>query len=265
MRIYACVKQVPANNETRLDPVTGTLIREGSPGVLNPLDAYAVEQALRLKEQYGGEVSALSMGVPGVRDMLRRVVALGVDRGILLTDRAFAGSDTLATARVLAAAVNKCGMPDLILCGRVASDGDTAQVGPMLAECLGIPHVSDVACIEEIARGEARVRRLGDRGYHSLRVRLPALFTVLKEICVPRLPSITGVLRGEKAAIAVWGRADLGSLEGGVGLKGSNTRVLRSHRPDLRVKTRAVAGARDLMDILREENLIAEDRDRGGI
>ena len=154
MNIIVCVKQVPASNDTRLDPVTHTILRDGA-AILNPFDAYAVEEALRLREKLGGEITALSMGVPAAQRMLRDVLALGVDRAVLLTDRAFAGSDTLATATALSAAVRHLGGAGLILCGRMASDGDTAQVGPMLAEALGLPHV-----------GAALRHRRGRRGGH---------------------------------------------------------------------------------------------------
>ena len=243
MKIFVCVKQVPASNETRLDPVTHTIIREGAEAILNPFDAFAVEEAVRLKARYGGAVTALSMGIPSAEAMLRRVIAVGADEAILLTDRAFAGSDTLATARTLAMAIRKAGLPDLILCGRMATDGDTAQVGPMLAEKLGIPHVSDVAQIESIGDGRLTARRLTDDGYARVRVKLPALATVLKEINVPRLPNITGIFRGEEAAVAVWNREELGVDPLDTGLKGSATRVVKTARPDLTVKAEVIQGA----------------------
>lgn len=231
MKIDVCVKQVPASNETRLDPVTHTIIRDGAVSILNPFDAYAVEEALRIRERCGGTVKAFSMGIPAAAEMLRRVLALGVDDALLLTDRAFAGSDTLATARVLAAAVTADGLPGLILCGRMATDGDTAQVGPMLAECLGIPHVSDVAAVEEITEESAVVRRLTDYGYVRLRVRLPALLTVLKEINNPRLPSLTGILQAEEREIPVADHSVLQLDPSRTGLGGSATRVVSSVRP----------------------------------
>ena len=242
MKIDVCVKQVPASNETRMDPVTHTIIRDGAGSILNPFDAYAVEEALRLRERTGGTVKAFSMGIPAAADMLRRVLALGVDDALLLTDRAFAGSDTLATARVLAAAIAADGMPDLILCGRMATDGDTAQVGPMLAECLGIPHISDVAAVEEITEDAAVVRRLTDYGYVRLRVRLPALLTVLKEINNPRLPSLTGILRAEEREIPRADHETLGLNPSLTGLGGSATRVVSSVRPVLEKKSEVLAG-----------------------
>ncbi len=233
MNICVCVKQVPASNETRLDPVTHTIIREGAESILNPFDAFAVEEAVRMKARFGGHITAFSMGIPAVSDMLRRVIAVGADEACLLSDRAFAGADTIATARALAAAIAKSGLPDLILCGRMATDGDTAQVPPMLAELLHIPHVSDVTRIESLENGVLTVRRLTDDGYERASVPLPALVTVLKEINVPRLPSIAGILRGEAADVRVLNREALGIAPELVGLKGSRTRVVKSERPIL--------------------------------
>lgn len=200
MNIIVCVKQVPASNETRLDPVTHTILRDGA-AILNPFDAYAVEEALRLREKLGGEITALSMGVPAAQRMLRDVLALGVDRAVLLTDRAFAGSDTLATATALSAAVRHLGGAGLILCGRMASDGDTAQVGPMLATMLGCPASPTWPPWRTSPQHSARLLRLTDEGYQRVETSLPAVLTVVKEINVPRLPSIAGVLRGEQGEV----------------------------------------------------------------
>ena len=242
MKIIVCVKQVPASNETRLDPVTNTIIREGALSVLNPFDAFAVEEAVLLRTRFGGEIHALSMGIPAAADMLRRVIAVGADDARLLSDRAFAGADTLATAITLARAVARIGLPDLILCGRMATDGDTAQVGPMLAEYLGIAHVTDVSAIESVENGAAIVKKLTDDGYQRLKVKLPALMTVLKEINVPRLPSLGGVLRGEKADIPVWGLSDLGMSAEEAGLRGSATRVIKSCRPEVETACEHLTG-----------------------
>jgi len=264
MKILVCVKQVPASNETRLDPVTNTIIREGIESILNPFDAFAVEEAVRLKERFGGHIDALSMGIPSVRNMLKRVIAVGADSAYLLSDRAFAGSDTLATARTLAAAARKIGLPDLILCGRMATDGDTAQVGPMLAENLGIPHVTDVAAIESFENGAVTIRRLTDDGYQRVSVQLPALLTVLKEINIPRLPSIGGILRGEAASVTVWNREELGINAEESGLKGSATHVVRSSRPDMKTECELLAGslseqAASLISRLTENRLISKE------
>ena len=220
----------------------------------------AVEEAVRIKARCGGTVTAFTMGIPAAEGILRRVIAVGADDAVLLTDRAFAGSDTLATARTLAAAIRKKGMPDLILCGKMATDGDTAQVGPMLAECLSIPHVSDVAEIESVNEEKCTVRKMTDDGYVRLEVRLPALLTVLKEINIPRLPSVSGVLRGEKAGVGRMTREDLGIDPETTGLKGSATRVVSTERPVPARETVWIEGtpeaqAGQLKALLREEKI----------
>ncbi len=251
MKITVCVKQVPAANEQRLDPVTGTVIREGVPSILNPFDAYALEEAVRLKERLGGEITVLSMGVPSARETLRRALAVGADRAILLSGRAFAGADTLATARALAKAIGKAGGADLVLCGRMATDGDTAQVGPMLAEMLGVPHAADVSEIEAIDGGRVTLTRMTDDGYRREQLPLPALLTVVKEINVPRLPSVMGVLRGQAAEVTVWDAPDVGALPEETGQRGSRTRVVRTARPAKRAGCRMVDGFAALMDAIQ--------------
>ena len=262
MNIVVCVKQVPASNEARMDPVTNTVIRENVESILNPFDAFAVEEAVRLKARCeGSSVMAISMGVPSAAQMLRGVIAVGVDQAMLLTDRAFAGADTWATANALASAIGILPQPDLILCGRMATDGDTAQVGPMLAEVLDIPHVTDVAEIVEAGEHSVVVRKLTDDGYQVLQVPLPALLSVTKEINVPRLPSIAGVLRGAEAEVQICSAAQLGVDPARVGLAGSVTKVVRTMRPDHRVKSEVLEGsvpeqARALLERLREKKLV---------
>ena len=251
MKITVCVKQVPAANEQRLDPVTGTVIREGVPSILNPFDAYALEEAVRLKERLGGEITVLSMGVPSAQETLRRALAVGADRAILLSGRAFAGADTLATARALAKAIGKAGGADLVLCGRMATDGDTAQVGPMLAEMLGVPHAADVSEIEAIDGGRVTLTRMTDDGYRREQLPLPALLTVVKEINVPRLPSVMGVLRGQAAEVTVWDAPDVGALPEETGQRGSRTRVVRTARPAKRAGCRMLDGFAALMDAIQ--------------
>ena len=262
MNIVVCVKQVPASNEARMDPVTNTVIRENVESILNPFDAFAVEEAVRLKARCdGSSVMAISMGVPSAAQMLRGVIAVGVDQAMLLTDRAFAGADTWATANALASAIGILPQPDLILCGRMATDGDTAQVGHMLAEVLDIPHVTDVAEIVEAGEHSVVVRKLTDDGYQVLQVPLPALLSVTKEINVPRLPSIAGVLRGAEAEVQICSAAQLGVDPARVGLAGSVTKVVRTMRPDHRVKSEVLEGSvpeqtRALLERLREKKLV---------
>ena len=251
MKIVVCVKQVPATGEQRLDPVTGTVIREGVASILNPFDAYALEEAVRLKERLGGKITVLSMGVPSAQETLRRALAVGADQAILLSGRAFSGADTLATARALAKAIGKAGGADLVLCGRMATDGDTAQVGPMLAEMLGVPHAADVSEIEAIDGGRVILTRMTDDGYRREQLPLPALLTVVKEINVPRLPSVTGVLRGQAAEVTVWDAPDVGVLPEEIGQRGSRTRVVRTARPAKKAGCRMVDGFAALMDAIQ--------------
>ena len=232
MRIDVCVKQVPASNETRLDPVTHTIIRDGSGSVLNPFDAYAVEEALRIRERVGGTVKAFSMGIPAASEMLRRVLALGVDDALLLTDRTFAGSDTLATARVLAAAVAADGLPDLILCGRMATDGDTAQVGPAIAEHLGIPHAAWVSRLTVTGDGVDACQQLQDV-IETVHMPFPCLVTVEQDICMPRLPSLKRARETADRPVHILSLDDFPDRdENHYGLSGSPTQVERIFPPE---------------------------------
>jgi electron transfer flavoprotein beta subunit len=193
---------------------------------------YALEEGVRLKEKHGGTVTVLSMGPPQVEAALRDAISLGADEAVLLSDRAFAGADTLATAFTLAAGIRKLGGADLILMGRQAIDGDTGQVGPGVAENLGLPHVTDVRKIERIdADGTIVLERLLEEGYLRLKTKLPMIMTVVKEINEPRLPSLKGKLAAKKAAITVWTAKDL-TLDGvRIGLNGSPTQVMKIFTP----------------------------------
>jgi len=232
MEIVVCIKQVPATTRVQLDPRTRTIIREGVELMLNPFDAYALEEALRLREAHGGTVTVMTMGIPSAAILLREALAMGADQAILLTDRRFAGADTLATATTLAAAIHKRGVVDLILCGRQAIDGDTAQVGPELAEKLGIPHVTAVAKIEEVNAGMLTCQKMIDEGYARLRVQLPALLTVVKEINTPRFPTLAGFRRAQKSDILIWKAEDLEVDLGHIGLEGSPTQVIATFVPE---------------------------------
>ncbi len=232
MRIVVPIKQVPETSGVRMDEATGTLVREGAEAIVNPLDLYAIEAALRLCGE-GDEALALSMGPPKAEAALREAVAMGCAEGVLLSDRAFAASDTWATARVLAAAVRKLGAVDLVICGERATDGDTGQVGPELAAFLGLPVASYVSRIRECGGGRVVVDRLVENGYETLEVELPAVLTVVKEAADPRLPTLRGKQRARTRAIPVWGAGDLGIDAGEVGLRGSPTRVVRIFRPSI--------------------------------
>lgn len=231
MEIVVCIKQVPDTTEVRLDPKTNTLIREGVPSIINPFDMYAIEEGLRLKEKYGGTVTVLSMGPPQVESALREAVSLGVDKVVLLSDRAFAGSDTWATSLTLAAGIRKLGKYDLLLTGKQAIDGDTAQVGPGIAEHLDIPQLTFVRKVIGIEKNVITVQRAVEDGYEVLAAPLPVMLTVLKEINEPRLPSLKGKMRARKEPITVLKAADLAIGDYKTGLDGSPTQVVKVFTP----------------------------------
>lgn len=231
MRFIVCLKQVPNTTEIKIDPQTNTLVREGVESILNPFDAYAVEEAVRLKEAHGGSVVAISMGPNQVESTLREAVALGVDEIILLSDRKFAGADTWATSYTLAAAIKRLGNYDLILTGQQAIDGDTAQVGPGIAAHLDIPQTCFVRIIEAISPTKIRVQRLMEDGFDTVEMCSPALISVVKEINTPRLPSLRGKRNAKNAELTVWNADDLGLDETKIGLNGSPTQVVNIFSP----------------------------------
>lgn len=232
MKIVVCIKQVPDTTNVRINPETNTLMREGVESIINPFDMYALEEAVRLKEKHGGSVTALSMGPPQVESALREAISLGVDEAILLSDRAFAGADTLATAYTLARGIKKINKVDVILMGRQAIDGDTGQVGPGVAENLGLPHVTEIRKIEKIEEdGTIYVERLLEDGYLRLRSKLPLVLTVVKEINEPRLPSLKGKMAAKRAEIPVWKQEDIDLDPQRIGLTGSPTQVMKIFTP----------------------------------
>lgn len=231
MKIVACLKQVPGTTEVKIDPQTNTLIRQGIKNIINPFDTYALEEGVRIKERYGGEVTVISMGPPQAEEALREAIAVGADNAILLSDRAFAGADTWATAYTLSGAVSKLGQYDIVICGRQTVDGDTGQVGPELAEMLEIPFVAYVSQIEEMTEGYMRVQRMVEEGHEIIETPLPAVITVVKEINVPRLPSLRGIAKSKSAVIPVWTVQDLDINQDMAGLAGSATRVIKIFFP----------------------------------
>ncbi len=231
MNIIVCLKQVPGTTKVDINPETNTLIRQGIENIINPFDAYALEEGVRLKERFEGKVTAITMGPPQAEDILREAISLGADEAVLIGDRAFAGSDTLATSYTLSRAITKIGEYDLIICGRQTIDGDTAQVGPEMAEMLDIPFISYASQVEEIGNGVMRVKRMIDEGHEEIETTLPALITVAKEINVPRLPSLRGRTRAKGAVITNWDAAELDVDEDRVGLNGSPTRVVKIFFP----------------------------------
>jgi electron transfer flavoprotein beta subunit len=234
MEIVVCVKQVPESTRVRINPETNTIVREGTKGIVNPFDLYAVEEALRLREKLGGRVRVLTMGPPMAEEALRECVSMGADEAHLVSDRVFAGSDSWATSYILSAALRKMGRYDLILFGKQAIDGDTAQVGPGVAEHLGIPFVAFARKVREAASDHLVVERIFEEGYEVVRLPLPGCLTVVKEINEPRLPSLKGKMKAKSCPIARYGRADLEVEDGFIGLAGSPTHVMRIFAPELR-------------------------------
>ncbi len=231
MEIIVCIKQVPDTADVKINPETNTLIREGVKSIINPFDMYAIEEGIRLKEAHGGKVTVITMGPPQAETALREAIAMGVDDAILISDRAFAGSDTYATSYTLACAIDKIANYDVILCGKQASDGDTAQVGPGIATHLDIPQVTYVKKIVSINNEKAVVERMTEEGYDVVEIQLPCLFTVVKEINDPRMPSLRGKMKAKKAEITKWTSNDLDADPEKLGLKGSPTQVVKVFTP----------------------------------
>lgn len=260
MKIIVCIKQVPDTNEVRLNPETGTLIREGVPSIINPDDKAGLEAALRLKDLHGAHVTALSMGPLQADSALREALAMGADEAVLVTDRAFGGADTWATSSTLAAAIRTMEY-DLIITGRQAIDGDTAQVGPQIAEHLGLPNVSYV---EELRYGEGSiiVNRQYEGRYHVIRVELPCLITALSELNEPRYMTPGGIFDAyREKEVRILTRADLDIDDSNIGLHGSPTRVFKSFPKALRGKgeVQVLEGQEAslwLMDKLKEKHLL---------
>jgi electron transfer flavoprotein beta subunit len=240
MHAIVCIKQVPDTNEVKMDAERGTLIREGVPSIINPFDMYAIEEGIRLKEAHGGKTTAITMGPPQALEAIKEAVAMGCDEAVLVTDRAFAGADTWATAYTLARAIRKLGDFDVILCGRQAADGDTGQVGPGVATQLGISQLTYVFKIRNIDF-QARtitVERLVEEGREVVTSTLPCLITVVKDINAPRYPSFLGIRRASKKEYPIWSAEtlchDTEADQACFGLIGSPTKVIRVFTPPVR-------------------------------
>jgi electron transfer flavoprotein beta subunit len=231
MRYVVCIKQVPETTDVKINPETNTLMRDGVAAIINPFDMYAIEESLRLKARTGGTITAISMGPPQAEAALREAIAMGVDEGILISDRAFAGSDTWATSYTLAMAIRKLGDCAVILCGKQASDGDTAQVGPGIAAHLDLPQITYVRKVETIDATSIVAERLLEDGYEVVQSPLPCVLTVVKEINEPRLPSLKGKMAAKKAVIPAWKAADLACDPKCLGLEGSPTKVVKIFTP----------------------------------
>jgi electron transfer flavoprotein beta subunit len=231
VNIVVCLKQVPGTTEVQIDPETNTLRRQGIENVVNPFDAYALEEGVSLRERFGGKVTAISMGPPQAEEMLREAISCGADEAVLVSDRAFAGADTLATSYTLSRAIHRLGEWDLVICGRQTIDGDTGQVGPELAEWLDAPFVAYVSKVEDVGDGAITVRRMVEDGHEVIEMPLPGIITVVKEINVPRLPSLRGTMKAKRAEIPAWTVADLDVDEALIGLSGSPTTVVKVFFP----------------------------------
>lgn len=234
MKIIVCIKQVPDAKDVRLDPETNTLAREGVDSIMNPFDQHALEAGVSLKESCGGEVTVLSMGPPQADAVLRQAISCGADHGVLVSDRSFAGADTWATSYTLAKAVDQIGTYDLIICGKQAIDGDTAQVGPGLAMRLGIPYATCIQKIRSADESTIVFERMMDDGYDVLQSGYPLLMTVVKDINEPRVPSLRGKMKAKKAEIRVLSAEDIAADPTCIGLPGSPTQVVKVFPPEPR-------------------------------
>ena len=227
MKIVVCVKQVPDTTEVKLDPKTNTLIRDGVPSIINPDDKAGLEAALRIKDEYGAEVTVLTMGLPKADEVLREAMAMGADKGILVTDRVLGGADTWATSTTLAGALRNLDY-DLIITGRQAIDGDTAQVGPQISEHLDIPVISYAEDIKIDGDSVVVQRQYEDR-YHILKAKMPCLVTALAELNEPRYMTPGGIFDAYDAEVTVWGRKDLKDVDdSNLGLAGSPTKIAKA-------------------------------------
>ena len=237
MLVIACIKQVPDTTQVKVDPVTGALIREGVPFIMNPFDTHALEESFRIKDKYGLRVVVISMGPPNTEVTLRKALALGADEAVLLSDRAFSGADTLATSKVLAKAINRLAQQEevaMVLCGKQTIDGDTAQVGPGIATRLGYSQLTLVDCIEDVDLQvrKVRVRRKLEGRREIVEAPLPAMISVLREINTPRYPTVPMRLVAEETEVTLWDNNEMKLDPGTIGLMGSPTQVRKIFSPE---------------------------------
>jgi electron transfer flavoprotein beta subunit len=269
MLVVVCVKQVPDTTQVQIDPVTNTLIREGVPFIVNPYDTHAIEEGLRLKDRFGFRVVAISMGPPNAEATLRKALALGVDRAILLSDRVFGGADTLATSKVLAAAIERLAQDEevgVVICGKQTIDGDTAQVGPGIATRLDFSQLTLVDRVEELdpVGRSIRVRRKLEGRHEEVEAPLPVLLTVVREVNRPRYPTVAMRLESADATVELWDNKTLGLDVNGIGLKGSPTWVSRIFSPQRAMGEMIGDGVRDpegaaqlMIEKMLEKDLLA--------
>lgn len=261
MNIIVCIKQVPDSTRVKVDPKTSTLVRTGVPSILNPYDHFALSQALKIKAKVGGTVTVLSMGPNQAQSIIRLALGLGADKGILLSDRAFAGSDTWATSYALATAIRKIGSYDLIMCGQMAIDGDTAQTGPGIAFHLDIPQITFCDGVD-VSAGKLVVSKIIDGGHQIMEADMPALVTMTMPFdYVAVYPSLLGAFQAQQKPSLTWTAADIGADPKKLGLEGSPTRVDRIFPPPARPKGEIYSGsagelADTLIEILKKESII---------
>ena len=262
MDILVCVKQVPDTTEIKINYETNTLIREGVPSIVNPFDAYALEVAVRLKEKHGGTVTVLSMGPDQAKAALKECLSVGADKAYLLSDRAFGGSDTLATSYILASAIHSLGKFDLIMCGKQAIDGDTAQVGPEIAEHLDLPQVTYALDADVTEDGKVIVKKETETGYEMVETQIPALLTVVKTEFEPRMASVKAKIAANRKPIDVITSQDITIDLSRAGLKGSPTKVKKTYTPPMKgdsvvIKEETAKESVDkLISILDEKSII---------
>lgn len=268
MHFVVCLKQVPDTSEVRIDPVTNTLMRQGVPSIINPYDAHALEEAIRLKEKVGGKVTIVSMGPPQAIEALKKGMSFGADRAILLSDRAFGGSDSLATAYILSTAIQKIHEEDpidLIFAGKEAIDGDTAQTGPGIAQRLGFPQITYSIKVREITESTITVERKTEGGRQVVQAQLPALLTVEKELNDLRYASLPNMMNAAKYEPEVWTSKTFPFDAAQMGLKGSPTSVVRIFAPPVRSGGEKIDASKDpagtaksVVETLFKENIISE-------
>lgn len=246
MKIIVPIKQVPESSNVKMDPVTGTVIRAGIETVVNPLDLYALEAALHLKEQYGGTVTAVSMGPPQAMRVLKEAVSMGCDDAALISDRKFGGADTHATSYTLAQGIRAIGGVDIIITGERATDGDTAQVGPGIAAWLDMPLATYVSKIEGVEENRIQVERLVEEGYQILSVPFPCLLSVVKAVAIPRLPTLQGKIRSMELTIPTYTADNMELNVEYLGLKGSPTKVVKIDTPKITRSGKIITANDDL-------------------
>ncbi len=265
MNIVIPIKQVPETSNVKMDEETGTMVREGVESIINPLDLYAIETGIQLKEKHGGEVTVITMGPPSAEKALREAISMGCDKGILISGKEFAGSDTWATSYALSQSIKESGDFDLIIAGERATDGDTGQVGPGIASFLDIPLASYTSEVKQVIDNSIIVKRLVEEGYETLKLPLPALLTVVKEISYPRLPTLRGKQKAKKAELNAWSAEDVAMDEEKLGINGSPTRVVKIARPKVTRNGKTVrvqdeesltGAVKQLIEFLKEKEIV---------